>query len=336
MSSINVFHKTEQRRHHEPIIYLSKIGRFDNISFFQYSMRHAPEKVLTNVRFLASALYNGIQDPIILGAEPFDFRVDLFKRLANKNQVIYHTSWPFWNGTRVPRDPLFEIQRERWKDFLQEVKTVAVTETARKAVNEFGGSAIHIPHSVNTKQYSPTKKIDTNKQNILFVGRIVESKGISDLLTAVENMNLSPVVQFVGQGPQSHILNEYNGSVDVEYLGYIDDEDKLAELYASADIHVLPSYAHNGWEELFGIVIIEAMAAGTPTVATDCVGPSEIVLDGETGILVPQRDPTTLSTALDSLLENNERRQKMGQYARSVAVDKYSVSKIANKWNDII
>lgn len=299
-------------------------------------MRHAPRRVPTNVRFLASALYEGVENPIVLGAEPFDFRVEMFKRLAKQNQVIYHTSWPFWDGKRVPHTPLLETQRRWWREFLSTVPTVAVTRRVRDAVEDFGGTATHIPHGVDTTRFSPDRGTTGERPTVLFVGRLVEEKGVRDLLAAVEQTDQSPLVQFVGRGPLSSLLEEYDGPVTVEYLGYVGDRTRLAELYASAHLHVLPSYCDGIWEELFGIVTIEAMAAGTPTVATDCVGPSEVVVDEETGIVVPQRDRQVLAAALNSLLDDDERRQAMGQQARTVALESYDLSVVADKWVDIL
>lgn len=336
MNGTHVLHRTDAKHHYQPLAYLHSVGRIDKLAFHQYVMRYAPQRAPSNLRFLAAALFDRVNGPIILGAEPFDVRIGLFKRLARKNRIIYHTSWPFWSGNRVPRSALVDKHRVQWREFVSDVQTVTVTKKARDAVESFGGSAIRIPHGVDTEVFSPCRGTTSDRPTVLFVGRLVEEKGIRDLLAAVEQMNQSPVIKFVGRGPLSSYLKKYNGPATVEYLGFVDDTNHLARLYATADLHVLPSYAEETWEELFGMVIIESMASGTPTVATDCVGPMDIVSDGETGVIVPQRDRTTLAQTLDSLLGDDEHRRALGLRARAVAVENYDLSVVADKWASVL
>ena len=336
MTGIELFHRYPARQYYDPIGRLVAEGKADYFSTYQFELRHNPRDVVENVRFLLSAA-RGRDAKLLLGAEPFDIRVPYFEQLARRNDMIYHTSWPFWSGDRVPKRPWVERQRREWRSFVQRVPTVAVTRAATEAVEDFGGDAIHIPHGVDTTVYSPDKGADAENQRVLFVGELTEQKGIRDLVAAAERLDSDGATfQFVGQGPLADYLREYSEPASIEHLGYVADDERLAELYATADVHALPSYPTEYWEELFGMVIIEAMAAGTPTVATDCVGPREVVEDGETGFVVERRDVEAIADAIDSLLANPELRAEMGARARRVAEETYDMSHIAAQWYEIL
>jgi glycosyltransferase involved in cell wall biosynthesis len=204
----------------------------------------------------------------VVGAEPFDIRVPLFRRANRHNHIIYHTSWPYWSGNDVPRKPYLSSQKDWWKQFIEEVPTVTVTKAAKNAVEQFGGTATHIPHSVDTDLFRPDQGSSENGDTILFVGRLVEEKGIFDLINAAERISPTPQVQVVGSGPLYERIESYGGPANIELTGHVRDNERLAEIFAAADVHVLPSYKNGRWEELFGMVIIESMASGTPTVAT--------------------------------------------------------------------
>jgi rhamnosyl/mannosyltransferase len=105
------------------------------------------------------------------------------------------------------------------------------------------------------------------------------------------------------------------------FLGEVPDGD-LPGLYASADIFVLPA---NSRAEAFGKVLLEAMASGLPCVTTELgTGTSYVVRDGETGVVVPPRDPDALRIAIADLLDDPQRRAAMGQAGRSRIMDAFT------------
>lgn len=96
------------------------------------------------------------------------------------------------------------------------------------------------------------------------------------------------------------------------------DRSKLLEYYQNATIYVLPSYY-----EGLPTTLLEAMSCGIPSIATDVEGSSELISDGETGLLVPPRNPKRLAEAILRLLEAEELRQKLGDNARKHIVNNY-------------
>ncbi|NVN19316.1 glycosyltransferase [Muricauda sp. HICW] len=104
----------------------------------------------------------------------------------------------------------------------------------------------------------------------------------------------------------------------------------IKEKFIESSVHVLSSRY-----EGFGMVIIEAMACGVPSVSFDCpYGPSDIIEDGKNGFLIPNGDIKALGQSLIDIIGNSEKRKKMGVYAFK-SVDKFQMSVIGEKWNDL-
>ncbi|KXB03132.1 hypothetical protein AKJ47_02810, partial [candidate division MSBL1 archaeon SCGC-AAA261G05] len=135
---------------------------------------------------------------------------------------------------------------------------------------------------------------------ILYVGRLVKTKGLDILAKAMKNIDVRLLV--CGEGPTSRSLKNIE---NVELLGFV-PEDEKNRLLRKCKFLVLPSKG-----EAFGIALLEAMAFGKPVVASNVGGISEVVGDG--GILVPPNDPEKLGIAINTLLENGELRLKLGK-----------------------
>ncbi len=170
---------------------------------------------------------------------------------------------------------------------------------------------------------------------LLFVGRLVESKGCRDLLEAYAL--LPPAVRshthlwIVGDGDQAPALRRRGAAIDgvrIRFWGAV-DHAKLPDFYAAADIVVVPSIAaESGDAEGLGVVILEAFAAGRSVVATRAGGIGEVVEDGVTGALVEPAAPERLAHALETLLSDGALREKLAAAAARRAQD-YSWDKIA-------
>jgi glycosyltransferase involved in cell wall biosynthesis len=155
---------------------------------------------------------------------------------------------------------------------------------------------------------------DAGQSIVLFVGRLVAYKGVGVLLEALKGLNA--VALIVGEGPLRARLEEQaralEVSANVRFLGSVDD-DELAALYRACNVFVLPSVTR---QEAFGVVQLEAMAAGKPVVSTDLgTGVGWVNRDGETGYVVPPRDPRALREALARLLADANLQKSMGDAA---------------------
>ena len=155
---------------------------------------------------------------------------------------------------------------------------------------------------------------DADRSIVLFVGRLVPYKGVDVLLEALKGLNA--VALIVGEGPLRARLEEQARELEisdhVRFLGSVDD-DELAALYRACNVFVLPSVTR---QEAFGVVQLEAMAAGRPVVSTDLgTGVGWVNRDGETGYVVPPRNPRALREALARLLADASLQKSMGEAA---------------------
>jgi phosphatidylinositol alpha-mannosyltransferase len=201
---------------------------------------------------------------------------------------------------------------------------IAVSGAARHFINRyFPGDYEIIPNGVNLELYDgaqPYEELRDGTLNILFVGRFEERKGLIHLLKAYHRLRKRHVdarLLVIGAGPK---LREYRRFVgyrrirDVEFLGRVDDEAK-ARYFASADIFCAP----NTGQESFGIVLLEAMAAGVPVVASDIHGFKNVVQRNVQALLVEPRNHRALAAALYALARDPELRHEMGEAGRAKA-----------------
>jgi phosphatidylinositol alpha-mannosyltransferase len=194
---------------------------------------------------------------------------------------------------------------------------IAVSAAARHFVDRFfPGDYKVIPNGVNVGRFQravPLARWQDGTPNILFVGRLEDRKGLPHLLKAFRLVRKSGAegrLLVVGSGPQEREARRYvmtRGLQNVEFLGRVSDAEK-AQLFKTADIFVSPATGR----ESFGIVLLEAMAAGTPIVCSDIHGYKGVVQRGRQAILVPPRDAKALAAGISELLEHPEMRQRMG------------------------
>ncbi|CAA9351548.1 MAG: Glycosyl transferase, group 1 [uncultured Nocardioidaceae bacterium] len=165
-----------------------------------------------------------------------------------------------------------------------------------------------------------------------YVGRLAEQKRPDLLVQAFGDIRVPASLVVVGDGPlRPQVEAAVRRSPVRERItleGFVPHEQVPAVL-RSLDLLVLPSV----YEEM-GSVLAEAMACGLPVVASDVGGIPDVVRDGETGILVPPGDVTALGKALDSVLEDDELRERLGQEARQQSV-RYSWPGLAARVADL-
>jgi len=177
-----------------------------------------------------------------------------------------------------------------------------------------------IPFSVDAKNITPA--IGWDSGYVLFVGRFVEEKGVWTLLQAAKNL---PHIKFkfVGFGPEEEKLKRAAISIpNVEFVGFAGGE-ALWQLYRGARCVVVPSL----WQEVFGIVVIEAMAAGKPVIASNIGGLPETIVDRVTGLLVQPGSVPELVDAIERLSKNETLVREMGWAGRERVLKEYNHEK---------
>lgn len=229
------------------------------------------------------------------------------------------------------------------------VATLAELTQLRFLYKADASKMVVIPPGVNVSRFYPIPSdeakmyigLKPEDRMILFVGRIEPLKGVDTLLEAMSCLQMKesrPVHLAIIGGDPSASPEEMNVEMarlknlcevlgldqSVVFLG-VRDQDKLSYYYSAAEVVVMPSHY-----ESFGMVALEAMACGTPVIASEVGGLAYLVRDGETGFTIPAEEPETLCEKLSWLLNDDELHAKMSAQAAAYAQD-YAWEKIARQ-----
>lgn len=193
--------------------------------------------------------------------------------------------------------------------------------------------------TTTTQANAGTGRANDARVLVGYVGRLSAQKGLDDLIRAAAELKrrgLGIRVVLAGEehdGNGSYptalrkLIAENDLERDVTLLGFVPD---VAALMRSLDVFVLPSHL-----EALPVSVLEAMAAARPVVATAVGGVPELVVDGETGTLVPPRDPSRLADAIGELAVNPELRARFGRNARERVVQRFSEQRMLDAVWDV-
>jgi glycosyltransferase involved in cell wall biosynthesis len=170
---------------------------------------------------------------------------------------------------------------------------------------------------------------------VSFVGRLDKRKGLYELLEAWKDVHVlhpDAVLLIAGEGPMrleiERIVNENSLASSVILCGF---QDSVASLLSQSSMLVAPS-----WWEGFGYVLVEAMAARIPVVASNVSSIPEIVVDGESGLLVEPKNPGAIAGAVCRLLENPAIAEKMGLAGRRIVEQKFTLDRMVTEFEAVI
>jgi phosphatidylinositol alpha-mannosyltransferase len=205
---------------------------------------------------------------------------------------------------------------------------IAVSESARSYHGTYFPGDYHvIPNGVDIGRFGsalPLPEYDDGRPNILFVGRLDRRKGFEHLLEAFRRLKAGqPSARLLVAGafdaddraPFERRVARW-GLTDVVFVGPV-PSDMLARYYRTAHIFCAPA---TGFES-FGMVLLEAMAAGCAVVASDIPGYRTVLSHGQQGLAVPPRDARALERALGRLLDNPAERRALSEAGRRKAAD---------------
>lgn len=342
------------------------------VSRFPYLWPYALETIcyqggaLVNLRKSKS---NYIKLPFLISAQ----LLNIFQRIVTHKYDIIHSHWILpqgFNGViasktfNIPHvltvhgGDIFGLQKKLFnmakKKVLQHVDAVTVNSTVTKnAVFNLTQESknLHlIPMGVSTSTDSPkslSEKIKLKYRRgkgplIVYVGRIVDEKGIEDLLKAVmllsdKYRDLSAVI--VGEGQDrirmEHHAHEMGLASRVFFTGW-QNPDLIYSYLSAGDIFVGPSrLSSDGWVEAQGLSFIEAMISRTPVIATKIGGIVDSVVDGETGLLVNERAPEEIAQAIIKLTEDAHLRKSVINNGYRLASTKFSRSYSARQFSEL-
>jgi len=194
-----------------------------------------------------------------------------------------------------------------------------------------------IHNGVDPQKYHPKDgaeslaKFSISPPFVFFVGRLSRQKGIFDLIDAMDHVpRKTALVLATGKpdtpGIEDDLRQALKAKDNVLWIREMLEDPDLVNLYNEAAVFACPSIY-----EPFGIINLEAMACETPVVATRVGGIKEVVVDGQTGLLVPPNDPTTLGRAITQIIEDPEGAARMGQAGRRHVLQNFTWDRIAEK-----
>ncbi|MBI4234572.1 MAG: glycosyltransferase family 4 protein [Chloroflexi bacterium] len=202
---------------------------------------------------------------------------------------------------------------------------IAVSRPARDFVRSyFPGDYTVIPNGIDVEHFArgrePLPEFNDGKLNLLFVGRLEKRKGLKHLLGAYSRLKWEyPNLRLIVVGPGNldkdcyRLMGERNLK-DVVFTGGVPYQD-LPRFYHSAHIFCAPATG----KESFGIVLLEAMTAGVPIVASRIEGYASVVQEGAEGLLVPPKDDEALAEGIRRLIVDAALREALGQRGQAKA-----------------
>jgi glycosyltransferase involved in cell wall biosynthesis len=203
----------------------------------------------------------------------------------------------------------------------------------------FNGDCITvIPHGI-APEWIPEKrkKLNCDKLNLLFVGQLWEAKGV-DLaircLALLPKRKITATLSIIGDGKEKYkkylrkVIEECGIKDRVVFVGGLPRE-QLKDYYRTHDILLFPTYSW--YKEPFGIVILEAMNQGIPVIASDCGGPSEIITNGENGLLFESGNTRSLGDQIEKIVNDPNLYADISIKGFESTKNKYDISIVGEK-----
>jgi phosphatidylinositol alpha-mannosyltransferase len=232
----------------------------------------------------------------------------------------FHASWSEKNRWYQ----IFRAPARHWLERLA-VRTAVSEEARRMAEEAFGGTYHLLPNGVEVDRYATAEPCPSARPAIFFVGRHEPRKGLAVLLDAFAGLDRDAALWIGGDGPQTDELRARN-LPGAEWLGRISEGEKAARL-RGATVACFPSVA----SESFGVVLLEAMAAGAPAVASDIPGYRRVARPEREALMVPPADADALRSARRRLLDDATHRDRLVEGGRRRA-DELSMAVLAKRF----
>lgn len=334
------------------------------LHYFKYFMPRRLQKLA----FGSGILPNLKANPLLFFQVPFFLLsqfITCFRLVIKLKPALIHAHWVFPQGTiasivgKLSNTPVL-ITAHGGDAFALQGKTLArikhwslkncsawtsnTTATADAIWGDVAQPNI-IPMGIDYQKFSAgngqllRSEIAKECTVLLFVGRLVEKKGVKDLLEAYSLLEKKQREQtqlwIIGDGAERMSLEKLSESLKVShkvtFWGKLPNE-QLPGYYAAADIFIAPSITDSaGDTEGQGITLVEAMASASAIISTDTGGISEVIEHNATGILVPPQGPVALKSAIARLIDDQELREEMAKKAK-LAAQHYAWSQVGKRF----
>jgi glycosyltransferase involved in cell wall biosynthesis len=311
----------------------------------KFIFKKAAKMTIRNKQFVAAikyiliCLYNlykisRLSDKVlIVGIAPYDCLLNKYKNVFSRNKCIYFSSWQHWDGKTFAKGN--KENRESFEDILRRnFKAAAcVSELTKQGLKDKFNYLEVVYHSINIKEYE--HKItynDTNVKKFIFLGGLTKNKNIELLINWIEqNKQHKFEFHFAGIGIlMDNILDLCSKDNRVRYLGVL-TKDEIKSQLKDYDYLVLPSKS-----ELFGIVLIEALAAGVPCIVSDALGPREVIVNNYNGFVFDKDNYESFNEVMrDALCLDKQMYYELSNNCL-IESEKYYTSNIAKVWVKLI
>ena len=179
-----------------------------------------------------------------------------------------------------------------------------------------------------------------DRKDLIYVGRLVEKKGVRYLIEAFNKLSEKHpdiMLYIVGDGPERGPLTLLaSNNKKIVFIGSVNN-NKLPEYYNKAKIAIIPSIvASDGDQEGLGLTIIEAMGCGCAVIASDLEAIRDIIMPGNTGLLVKEKNPDEIAEAINYLLENTDATEKMAGNGQKYVREKFDWGIICSNYSKLI
>ena len=306
-----------------------------------------------------------LKNPFLIFLLPFYLlsgSLKILSLLLKKRIDILHIHWPIPHYfmsypakifTRVPVVLHFHsaefplLKKFNFPKFL--VKSIFAHPEVILANSKYTGKLIEewtdrkpiiLPFGVEVKKNTVLSKA-SSPYKLLFVGRLIERKGIKYLIRALPHVlkKIKVVLHIVGGGPLSGELKTLSKALRVDnhvFFHGVIGKNTLEDLYSSCDLFVLPAiHDSRGDTEGLGVVLLEAMSYGKPVIASKVGGITDIVKDGETGILVPEKDEKSLAKNIIKVLKNEDLSEKLSENGYKYVKEYFNWGRISDELMNI-
>ena len=327
-------------------------NRVEITSFGRSSQRHTGTFEGTRITFVPSSLLRVILHPRYFATLVSRVGVDGLFLLTGGGTTVGALILLYARACRIPTGVFFygrDLLQSRKNPLVRLTAAVSILVASRLTTNSIYTAnllrqisvrrAVILYPGVDTSllRTADADRTRDSHPRILFVGRLVRRKGVDLLLKAfvsVKTLMPEAILEVVGDGPEMGRLVRSSETLGVRnsviFHGALRGEP-LWRQYSESDLFVMPARSTGDDVEGFGTVFIEAGLFGKPVVATRSGGIPEAVIDGMTGLLVEENDPTGLGQAIVSLLSNDEERRRLGRNAQLRVVSHFSWENATSK-----
>lgn len=319
-----------------------------------------------NLAFHGGILANLKQNPLRYALVPFFMMAQLLVliRIVNRHQFdCIHAHWLIPQGLIAITACLFMKSAppvivtshgsdlfgltgfvfNRLKRFvaLRSAAVTVVSHAMRDVLQELGiaDSRINvIPMGVDLRHRFVPAVQRSASGALLFVGRLVEKKGLKYLIEALPlilEKHPNATLRIVGDGQEKErileLILELGIAEHVEFLGAVANET-LTEIYQSSDVVVFPSVVAEG----FGLVLVEALGCECATVVSESPAMQDIIENGKSALIVPQKDPNLLAEKVSLLIDDDNLRQSLGKQGRQYVLERFDWEIITSQYKELL